>query len=221
MYNVFENIKNDIKELNGKTVKIFGQPTTVDTTVNEYTINILDVLNSLGEYVINTNDYIDYYYDDEVECDEEYCIFDEVDTDNVDEVLDILEKHGYISQDNCKCDNSYNYSSPINHDFDFNIYNSCYDNSIYVEFKVHRYGDIRCNYTDTVLLKFDNDYEFFEILSENNIYTSITVDNKEYEINIDILSDGIEVYNNDGCYMCTVYGDDYEDIANGIKENIA
>lgn len=227
MYSVFNNIVEDIKSLRGSEVRIFGQPTTLSDSVDEYTIDILDVLSSLENYVIDLEDYIDYYYDDEIGDDEEYCIFDDIDSNDVDGILNTLGKYGYLRQKHDvnndyyveydKCDNSYNWSSPISNDFDYYIYNNMLDGGIFVEFKVHRYGDVRGNYTDSVLLCFNNKYEFYEILSENNKYTTVTVDGVDYDIDIRITSDSYEVYDLDGNYICTAYGDK-DDVINCIKE---
>lgn len=227
MYSVFNEIVEDIKNLRGSEVRIFGQPTVLSDSVDEYTIDILDVLDSLEDYVIDLEDYVDYEYNEETEDDEEYCIFDETDSYNV---LDTLGKYGYLKLkrdinndyyvEYDKSDNSYNWSSPISNDFNYYIYNDMLDGGIFVEFKVHRYGDVRCNYTDSVLLHFDNEYEFYETLSENNKYTTITVDGVDYNIDISITSDSYEVWDIDGNYICTAYGD-YEDIINCIKEEVA
>lgn len=227
MYSVFNSIVKDIKSLRGSEVRVFGQPTILSDSVDKYTIDILDVLNSLEDYVINLEDYVDYRYNEEIEDEEEYCIFEDMESDNIDGILDVLENYGYIS-DVCgyKGDNSYNWSSPISNDFDFKIYKKYddikmnYNDDIFVEFKVHRFGDVRVNYTDSVLLHFDSDYEFYEVLSENNIYTSITVDGVDYDVNIIITSDSYEVWDVDGNYICQAYGDE-DDIINCIKENVA
>ena len=221
MYSVFNSIVEDIKNLRGKEVRIFGQPTVLSDSVDDYTIDILDVLSNLSDYVIDLNSYIDYYYDDELECDEEYCIFDDVDGNDVDDVLEVLERYGYIS-DVCdyKGDNSYNWGSPISNDFNISVYNDMLDGGIFVEFKVHRYGDVRGNYTDSVLLHFNNEYEFYEILSENNKYATVTVDGVDYDIDIRITSDSYEVWDTDGNYICTAYGDN-DDVIECIKKEVA
>ena len=49
-----------------------------------------------------------------------------------------------------KGDNTYNYSSNINNNIDYRIYNI--NNEVYIKLKVHKYGDIRANYTDEIIL---------------------------------------------------------------------
>ena len=209
MLNKFNEMVKDIKELRGAEVKVFGQDTVLADGVDELTIDILDVLESLKDYVIDLDDYIDCRYD----------------VESADDVLDILEVYGYI-EDVCdyKGDNSYNWSSPISNDFDIKIYKR-YDglhissNGVFVEFKVHRFGDVRGNYTDSVILQFDNDYEFWEVLTECNKYHTIEVDGEEYDVRVDILSDGYEVCDIDGYIIATAYGD-IDDIIEEIRENI-
>ena len=106
--------------------------------------------------------------------------------------------------------------APINHHFNFNIYdNAC--GVCYVEFKVHRFGDVRGNYTETVVLQFNNDYEFLEILSECNKYNNVEIDGNNYNVNVNIFSDGFEVFDDNGNYITTVYGYDAGEITEEIK----
>ena len=221
MYNVYRSIINDIKELRGKEVRIFGQPTTLSDSVDDYTIDILDVLDSLGEYVINLSDYMTYNYNEETDDDDEVCIFDDVEENDVDTIFEKLEEYGYI-KDVCdyKGDNSYNWTSPVSNDFDIKVYKDFLTGEgEFIEFKVHRYGDVRCNYTDSIILHFDNEYEFYEVLSENDIFDTITIDDVDYNIDIRIFSDSYEVFTDDGSYLCTAYGDK-DDVIQCIKEAI-
>lgn len=214
-------VKNDIKDLRGKEVRIFGQKTVLSDTVNDYTIDILDVLDSLSEYEICLNDYTDYRYDEESEEETEVNIFENVENSDTNAIFETLEEYGYI-KDVCdyKGDNSYNWSSPVSNDFDIKIYKDTMSGGMFVEFKVHRFGDVRGNYTDSIIYHFDNDYTFYEILTENNKYNFVTVNNEEYEVEVNILSDSFEVYQ-DGTYICTTYGCDKEEIIENIIEKIA
>lgn len=201
MLNKFNEMVKDIKELRGAEVRVFGQPTTLADGVDELTIDILDVLESLKDYVIDLDDYIDCKY-----------------VKNTDDVLDILEDYGYI-EDVCdyKGDNSYNWSSPISNDFDIKIYKDMLGDGMFVEFKVHRFGDVRGNYTDSVILHFDNDYTFYEVLSECNKYHTFEVDGEEYEVYVDIFSDTYEIHDIDGYSIGSACGD-MDDIIEEIRE---
>lgn len=213
--NTIEAIKNDIVSLRGTEVKIFGQPTTLDAEVGDLTIDILDVLDNLKPYEVEAIEVsepcehcqgtgIVYKWDDEEECElEEEC--EECDGDGIiyNEInaIDALEKMYDLGDlEEMKCDNSYNWGSPVSNHFDYRMYKDLNTNKIYVEFKVHRYGDVRCNYTDAVVLEFDNDYEFLESMLECN--KNIEVDNFDCELNI--FSDTMEVYTKDGDYKGNV-----------------
>lgn len=185
------NIVNDIRAIHETPVYYFGSYHELGTLeTDDFTINIIDVLKALEPYEIA-------------------------------ESIEELTECGYIYDDcNYKADNSYNWSAPVNHHFDFSIYNN--DNTAcdvcYVEFKVHRFGDVRGNYTESVVLQFDNEYEFLEVLSECNKYNSIEIDDINYYIDISIFSDTFEVSDNDVNYITTVYGYDKEDIVEEIKK---
>lgn len=215
-------VKNDIKDLRGKEVRIFGQKTVLSDTANDYTIDILDVLDSLSEYEICLNDYTDYRYDEESEEETEVNIFENVENSDTDAIFETLEEYGYI-KDVCdyKGDNSYNWSSPVSNDFDIKIYKDTMSGGMFVEFKVHRFGDVRGNYTDSIIYHFDNDYEFYEVLSENNKYNTVCINDKNYDVNVNIFADGFEVYDEDGSHIATVYGWDEEEIKEEIIKNIA
>lgn len=200
-------IKKDIESLRGSEVRIFGQPIILADSVDDATIDVLDVLDILADYEVSISDLIYDLSLNGIECDDE------------DDIIDTLIDWGYIDV-NCTCDNTYNWSSPISNNLDFSIYDSLLDKSVWVELKVHRYGDVRGNYTDNVLLHFDCVEFFYEALTESNKYIDIDVDGVEYEAYIDILSDSCEVYL-DGEYVCYAYGCDKEDIAEVIKEKIA
>ena len=86
-----------------------------------------------------------------------------------------------------------------------------------MEFKVHRLGDVRGNYNETIVLQFDNDYEFLEILSECNKYNNVEIDGNNYNVNVNIFSDGFEVFDDGGNYITTVCGYDVDEITEEIR----
>ena len=180
----------DIKEIHETPVYYFGsyhEPDALET--DGFTINIIDVLEALEPYEIP-------------------------------ETIEELTESGYIYDDcDYKGDNSYNWMAPINHDFDFKIYdnkNTACD-VCYIEFKVHRFGDVRGNYTETVVLQFDNNYEFLETLSECNKYNTIEIDGINYSVDVNILSDTFEVFDDNGSYIATVCGYDADEITEEIR----
>lgn len=180
----------DIKEIHETPVYYYGSYHELDALeTDDFTINIIDVLEALEPYEI---------------------------TESIDE----LTESGSI-YNNCdyKSDNSYNWSAPINHDFDFKVYDN--ENTVcdvcYIEFKVHRFGDVRGNYTESVVLEFENNYEFYEALSECNKYNSIEIDGINYNVDVNIFSDGFEIFDDNGSYITTVYGYDADEITEEIR----
>lgn len=210
-----KKVREDIESLYGANVRIFGQATTLDGIPEneEPTICILDVLASLKGYEVDLDD---YFSDDEFEIfskdeDNNFALYD---------IIDGLCNYGYLKGDNySKADNSYNWCAPVDHHFDFKVFEGI-NGDVFVALMIHRFGDVRANYTDYVLLHFDNDYEFYEVLSENNKYIDITINDTNYEIEVNIFNDSYEVYE-DGCYVCSCYGYDLDDIKADLLEKIA
>ena len=186
-------IIEEIKEIHGAPVYYFGSYHELDALeTDDFTINIIDVLEALEPYEIA-------------------------------ETIEELTEGGYIYNDcDYKGDNSYNWLAPINHNFDFKIYDNenTADGVCYIEFKVHRFGDVRGNYTETVVLQFDSDYEFLETLSECNKYSTVEIDGNNYNVDVNIFSDGFEVFDDNGNYIATVYGYDADEITEEIRNAI-
>ena len=86
-------------------------------------------------------------------------------------------------------DNTYNSNANIDHDIDYRIVKSEHD-GVWIALMVHRYGDVRGNYTDWAVCKFDSVYEFFELESVMQ-YKTI---GQEYMADINIFSEGYNVY---------------------------
>ena len=174
---MLNNIISDLKNLEGQLVgkgSYFEKIYTNEAPINM--ISTLDVLENLKQYEINN--FIGYNYDEDAEL--------EVDFE------DYLELYEY---EEISADNSYNWLSPLTNHIDFRIHKSEIMNNIIVELKVHRFGDVRCNYTEECYLQFQDECEFIEVLSENNKNFTIEdeKENIQYNININILSDSPEI----------------------------
>lgn len=184
------NIINDIKEIHETPVYYWGGYHELNALkTDDFTINIIDVLKALEPYEIN-------------------------------ESIEDLTESGYIYNDcDYNANNSYNWLAPVNHHFDFMIYNNnnTVNDCCYIEFKVHRFGDVRGNYTDNIVLEFMNDCEFLEVLSECNKYSTIEIDGINYNIDVNIFSDTFEVYDDNGNYIANVCGYDADEITNEIR----
>lgn len=196
MYTIQDMIY-EIEKLKGADVKIFGQSTTLADNVDNMTCDIIHILKALS----------DYQYD-ETEL-----------SGDADDIIETMIDLGWAT-DCIKADNSYNWGSPINHDFNFEIYNGL-DNDVYVTFMVHRFGDIRGNYTEKTILHFDNEYEFIELLMDSSIKCfTLTIDGLEYACDIDCTRDWINVWCVDTDNQYELYACDEDDLIEEIKKAI-
>lgn len=199
---------NELKQLRGSQVEIFGQPVTLPNTVDDLGIDTINILEAMEEYELDWYDFRYYTEDDdgnEIEVD----IFEGCETGE--EILDALEEYGYIEDTYFAADNSYNWSAPVSNDFNFKLYRDFISGGVFVDFSVHRFGDVRCNYTDSIY-HFDSEGEFYETLLNCNKYVQIG----NYGVVVDIFNDGFEVYDDAGNYILTAYGD-YDDVVEAIK----
>lgn len=205
---MLNNIINDLRNLEGKEVGSGYFRHIYTNEVDATTINILDVLESLKPYEFDTEnlEILTYVDDEEGNCEEEYKIVD------MDEFLEWYEYEEVTAT------NSYNWSAPISNHFNYTIYQSRTMDNCIVEFKVHRFGDVRCNYTEEVYLKFEDEYDFYEVLEESNKHFTIIDDDNEikYHITIDVFNEcpSIIIESNDE------YEDVYDYEAYKLLENI-
>ena len=201
---------NDLLQLRGSQVEIFGQPITLPNIADDLEIDTINILEEMEEYELDWYDFR-YYTEDEDGNEIEVDIFEGCET--AEEILDALEEYGYIEDTYFAADNSYNWSAPVSNDFDFKLYRDSVSGGVFVDFMVHRFGDVRGNYTDSVIYHFDSIVEFDELLLNCSKYVQIG----NYEVVVDITNDGFEVYDDAGNYILTAYGD-YDDIIEAIKE---
>ena len=205
---MINNIINDLRNLEGKEVGSGYFKHVYSNEVDATMINILDVLESLKPYEFDTEnlEILTYVDDEEGNCEEEYKIVD------MDEFLEWYEYEEVTAT------NSYNWSAPISNHFNYTIYQSRAMDNCIVEFKVHRFGDVRCNYSDVVYLEFEDEYYFYDVISESNKYFTIIDNDNEikYHITIDVFNE---------CPSITIESnDEYEDVydyeAYELLENI-
>ncbi|MFS0905756.1 hypothetical protein AB3N02_22170 [Priestia aryabhattai] len=214
MANIQELI-NDIKSLQGANVRIFGQATTLESEVQKGEIDIIDVLEKFKPFekemivfssftveedeekegiynVMCGNDIIESF-DDEREADEraeELQMESEEQTLDVDEYIQFLESYTGIKE--IGGDNSYNWSANLSHHINITTYKDLSTNHELVELKVHRYGDVRGNYTDTCLLEFTYGEQFLETLIE----CEKEEEYKGYTVRISVTSQDMEILDN-------------------------
>ena len=198
-YTTIENLKKEFREMIGKEVGYgYFRHTESDVEENELTISIFDVLDSLEAFEITKKE----MYDSE---EEEYFEYD------IEEYFEKGLDEGFLIE--CGADNSYNWNSPISHHINFEIYHDI-EGSYIVRFRVHRYGDVRCNYSDWVYLEFSWENEFLEVLMEEcSKSIDVEMDGKQYYVTIEVLSDEIrlESYDEENGYE-DIYGDDRDEI---------
>ena len=208
--NNINTIINDIQDLRGKEVTIFGTKTLIGEP-SPYEIDVVQFLESLkcfesGNIIEEYNEVEDTYEETEINDIEEYLNY-------LDSIYGLKEiQHS----------NSYNWGANISNHIDYIIYD-CGNDRTYVELKVHRYGDVRCNYTESCLLEFIDISEFNECLIESYKYEVVHIDNEYYILDINIYSEGIEVYNKTREEeVGTIYGyyDTEEEVIKDIKEEL-
>lgn len=203
-----EKIIEEIEVLKGSTVKVFGQPTKLEEDFDDIYIDVIDVLYNLKSHEIDLRDYFEEDYN-----------LGLINDDNADDIIDLFCEYGYINSNIYdSVDNTYNWNSPITHDIAYHIYKGEF--FTFVTLMVHKYGDVRGNYTDEVVLKFDSVEEFYECLGENNTYKYFIVNDKEYSAYINIFADTYEIYDEDGDYVCAVGACDMEDLKKEVEMHL-
>ena len=200
---------NELMQLRGATVEYWGETVTLPNTVDDLEIDTINILKDMEEYELDWYDFR-YYTEDEDGNEIEVDIFEGCETGE--QILDVLEEYGYIEDTYFAADNSFNWSAPVSNDFDFKLYRDFVSGGVFVDFMVHRFGDVRGNYTDSVIYHFDSVDEFYELLLNCNKYVQIG----NYGVCVDIFNNGFEVYDEAGNYICTAYGD-YDDVVEAIK----
>ena len=88
--------------------------------------------------------------------------------------------------------NTYNWNANIDHDID--VAEVELDGYTYMAIMVHRYGDVRANYTDRFLVKFDDYYEWSEL---EPIMQYKAICDGRYCIDINIMSETYNVWDNE------------------------
>lgn len=104
----------------------------------------------------------------------------------------LLENEGIFKE--VKTDNTCNYCGRIDKDIAFTTYLNRKDGMYYVDLSVHYGGDIRGNYTDSVIYKFEYETEFYDFLLDCYKTFSINYKGIEYKIRVNCLSKIVEVF---------------------------
>ncbi len=88
--------------------------------------------------------------------------------------------------------NTYNWNANVDHHID--VAKLELDGYTYMAIMVHRYGDVRANYTDRFLVRFDNEYEWSELNSR--VQCKEIVDGR-YCVDIDIMAECYNVWDSE------------------------
>jgi hypothetical protein len=115
--------------------------------------------------------------------------------------------------------NSYNWNANIDHHMQWYIVKV--HNRNYMILSFHRFGDVRCNYTDEVVLSYDDldRDDFDEALYNSYKDGGVEVDGKDYTFEVSCMYDNVRVIDKDGNDF-DIYPDGLtlEDIVKAIKE---
>lgn len=107
--------------------------------------------------------------------------------------------------------NTYNWNANIDHNID--VAELEIDGYTYMAIMVHRWGDVRANYTDRFLVRFDDCYEWSELES---IMQYKTICDGRYSVDIDIMTKTYYVWDNE---ECVTVGEFYEiEVEDLLKE---
>lgn len=110
--------------------------------------------------------------------------------------------------------NTYNWNANIDHNID--VAELEINGYTYMAIMVHRYGDVRANYTDRFLVKFDNEYTWFELESRTQFKD---IADGRYTCDIDIMDECYRVWDNDNqTEVGEFYEIEVEDLLNEIGE---
>lgn len=207
-----EKIIQDLNKLMGAEVYIFGQKTKMKEEIPEFCVDTRDVLHELKNYEF---DLMEIVKENKIELNKEFWNKLE-DIDINFELIEILEENGVLEE--TVADNTYNWSSPIYHDIDYKHLVDKNDNH-YIALCVHRYGDVRGNYTDMVVYKFEYDSEFLEFLMDNGVkFNDFNYNGIDFECTTCVLNEGTECRNKFGEDLFNVYSSDMEGVQTEIDE---
>ena len=111
--------------------------------------------------------------------------------------------------------NTYNWNANIDHNID--VAKVHLNGYTYVAIMVHKYGDVRANYTDKFLVRFDDEYEWFEL--ESRIQYKTICDGR-YCVDIDIMSETYNVWDSvEEVSLGEFYEIEVEDLLNELNKD--
>lgn len=119
-------------------------------------------------------------------------------TVSIDEYLKYLEAKKVMA------DNTYNWNAPIDNNFMYKIYHDQLNDRYLVELSVHKYGDVRANYTDSVLYSFEHIENFLEVVAHAGYYKKLG----NYFLEACPLQEGWRLYDEEGFEVARLYDEE-------------
>ena len=179
-----ENVKEEIKLVDEKRGYDYD---------DEYClyVNVQDFLDVLKPYEVKPYEVVEMSTDDEIE-----------------EIPFQTWLYEHSDMDRLHCGNSYNWTSPLSHDINYEVYGHDMDSTVYIVIRVHKTGDIRGNYTDEIIVKFDSyDSFIYDTMDYARKFIDLDFDydgeNYKATIRLDWYSDSMDV---------SVYTENYDDV---------
>ena len=112
--------------------------------------------------------------------------------------------------------NTYNWNANIDHDID--VAEIHLNGDTFMAIMVHRYGDVRGNYTDRFVVRFGNEYDWFEF---NSRVQCKTICDGRYCVDIDLMTETYYVWDNEKeVNVGEFYELEVEDLLNEINSEI-
>lgn len=132
----------------------------------------------------------------------------EIETFDTEKSIDLVIEHANNHW------NTYNWNANIDHHID--VAELEISGYTYMAIMVHRYGDVRANYTDRFLVRFDDETEWFEL--ESRMQYKTICDGK-YCCDIDIMAECYSVWDWDNnTSLGEFYEIEVEDLLDAINE---
>lgn len=188
---------------------------------DDYYVNAWDILEELKPYEVNMVKLCKSYnveITEELKKSNKESYWIDINT----ELRCLLEDEGILEE--VKADNTYNYNGNINHDIVFIIYHNKKDDMYYVDLSIHLMGDIRGNYTDSVIYRFEYETEFYDFLLEKMRIDCVNYKGIQYKIITCALRDTVEVYAGSFYELevlesCEIYKENIKDMIQGYINN--
>ncbi len=223
----------DLTNLLGSNVAIFGQKIKLNSKIPEFSIdtrewlenvegNEIDLMDIAEIYHLDLNNeyykICDSYYDKKTFW--EKLENDELDSNNV--LMQILVNNGIFEELDNHCGNTYNWNSTVYNDIQWQGYRKIGDDeNYYYLVSIHKYGDTRGNYTDDIVLCFDYDIGIIESMTDTRLFKDIEVNGILFNLDTDISNETLNCYNEyDEELWYDLLGYDRETIIESIEEKI-